>query len=405
MRTYIDDHIKEIMKRGRDMPNPYTPGAGTKPNFLAGRDDTISQITNYINEVIAGEMARHCIFYGVRGVGKTVLLNKIEDIAEENDLLFCHIECGEHCSMVENIVVESQKFIEDMDFSEKLKNKFQKIINIFSFEYNFNDGKVVVTTNTPNSTQRVLSVELTDLFVTLGKIAQETGNTICFFIDEIQSSENKQLSALISAIHRTNQLRLPIIIIGAGLPTIQRISGEARSYSERLFQFIEVSSLSEKNAIDAIVEPANKYNVTYSEKALRKIVKHSGCYPYFIQEIGYCIWENIVQQRDGYNRITESDVDSIYEEYMDRLDKSFFGARYNRATKKEKEFLFAMLKCKKFPCSTSQIANHMGKQQKQISPLRSQLMNKGLIYAPSLGEVDFTVPHFDRYLRRLEKQL
>lgn len=98
-------------------------------------------------------------------------------------------------------------------------------------------------------------------------------------------------------------------------------------------------------------------------------------------------------------------MDSIYEEYMDRLDKSFFGARYNRATKKEKEFLFAMLKCKKFPCSTSQIANHMGKQQKQISPLRSQLMNKGLIYAPSLGEVDFTVPHFDRYLRRLEKQL
>ena len=132
------------------MPNPYTPGAGTKPNFLAGRDDTISQITNYINEVIAGEMARHCIFYGVRGVGKTVLLNKIEDIAEENNILFCHIECGEHCSMVENIVVESQKFIEDMDFSEKLKNKFQKIINIFSFEYNFNDGKVVVTTNTPN---------------------------------------------------------------------------------------------------------------------------------------------------------------------------------------------------------------------------------------------------------------
>lgn len=403
MRTYIDDFINQQKKRGVFMPNPYTPGAGTKPNFLAGRDDTILQVTNYIDEILAGEMARHCIFYGVRGVGKTVLLNKIEDIAEEKGVLFCHIECGDHCSLVENIIVESQKFIEDMDFSEKLKNKFQKLINIFSFEYDFNEGKVSLTTDITNSKQRVLSVELTDLFVTLGKIAQETENAICFFVDEIQSTENKQLSALISATHRVNQLRLPILIVGAGLPTIQRISGEARSYSERLFQFIEISSLSEKNAIAAIVEPANKYEVRYSKKALKKIVKHSGCYPYFIQEIGYCVWENIVQQQERYDEITESDIDSIYEEYMENLDKSFFGARYNRATKKEKEFLLAMLKCKEFPCPTSQIAAHMGKQQKQISPLRSQLMNKGLIYAPSLGEVDFTVPHFDRYLKRLSK--
>lgn len=406
MRTYIDNRIREIMKRGISMPNPYTPGAGTKPNFLAGRDDTISQITNYINEVMAGEMARHCIFYGVRGVGKTVLLNKIEDIAEENDILFCHIECSEHCSFVKSIIIESQRFIEDMHFSEKLKNKFQKLINIFSFEYDFKEEKIILSTNGANTVQRNLSVELTDLFVTLGRIAQETGNTICFFVDEIQSAENKQLSALIAAVHRINQLRLPVIVIGAGLPTILRVSSEAKSYAERLFQFIEVSYLNEKNAIAAIVEPAIKYNVKYSDKALKKMVKHTGCYPYFIQEFGYCLWENIVQNWDENEdeiRISESHVDSIYEEYMDRLDKSFFGARYNRATKKEKEFLFAMLKCKTFPCSTSQIATYMGKQQKQISPLRSQLMNKGLIYAPSLGEVDFTVPHFDRYLRRLEK--
>ena len=124
------------------MPNPYTPGAGTKPNFLAGRDDTILQVSNYLDEVIAGEMARHCIFYGVRGVGKTVLLNKMEDIAETKDIMFCHIECSEHCSLVENILAESQSFIEDMNFSEKLKNKIQKIINIFAIEYSFNDGKI-----------------------------------------------------------------------------------------------------------------------------------------------------------------------------------------------------------------------------------------------------------------------
>ena len=406
MRTYIDDYIREKMKRGSIMPNPYTPGAGTKPNFLAGRDDIIYQVTNYLNEVITGEMARHCIFYGVRGVGKTVLLNKIEDIAKEKEVLFCHIECSEHCSFVERVIIESQRFIEDIDFSERLKSKFQKLINIFSFEYDFKDEKITVAANATNATKRNLAVELTDLFVTLGNIAQETGNIICFFVDEIQSAENKQLSALISAIHRINQLRLPILVIGAGLPTILRVSSEARSYAERLFQFIEISYLNEKNAVAAITEPSNKYGVKYSEKALKKMVKHTGCYPYFIQELGYCVWENIVQHWDHDKedkRISESEIDSIYEEYMERLDKSFFGARYNRATKKEKEFLIAMLKCKEFPCSTSQVAKHMGKEQKQISPLRSRLMNKGLIYAPSLGEVDFTVPHFDRYLKRMTK--
>lgn len=403
MRTYIDDYLQKKIKKGIIMPNPYTPGAGTKPNFLAGRDETILQVTDYINEVVKGEMARHCIFYGVRGVGKTVLLNKIEDVAEDKELLYCHIECDEHTSLVKKIIVESQRFIEDMNFSQKLKNKFQKIISIFSLEYDLNEGKTSISINATNTNQRDLSVDLTELFVTLGRISQETQNVVCFFVDEIQSAENKQLSALIAAIHRINQLRLPILVIGAGLPTIQRISGEAKSYSERLFQFIEISSLNEQNAISAIVEPAAKYDVTYSEKALKKIVKHSGCYPYFIQEIGYCIWENIIQKQNDKTRVSESDVDSIYEEYMERLEKSFFGARYNRATKKEKEFLFAMLKCKYFPCSTSQVAKYMGKEQKQVSPLRSQLMNKGLIYAPSLGEVDFTVPHFDRYLKRLMK--
>ena len=156
MRTYIDDYIQDFAKRGCIMPNPYTPGAGTKPNFLAGRDDTILQVSNYLDEVIAGEMARHCIFYGVRGVGKTVLLNKMEDIAETKDIMFCHIECSEHCSLVENILAESQSFIEDMNFSEKLKNKIQKIINIFAIEYSFNDGKISITPNTSNSTNGVI---------------------------------------------------------------------------------------------------------------------------------------------------------------------------------------------------------------------------------------------------------
>lgn len=186
MRTYIDEYIREKMERGNIMPNPYTPGAGTKPNFLAGRDDTIAQVTSYINETMSGEMARHCIFYGVRGVGKTVLLNKIEEIAEEKDILYSHIECDDHTSLVENIVFKTQRFIEHMSFSEKLKNKFQKIIQMFSLEYDFNDNKAVLNANSNRIIKNVLSEDLTELFVVLGKIAKESGNAICFFIDEIR---------------------------------------------------------------------------------------------------------------------------------------------------------------------------------------------------------------------------
>lgn len=395
------------MKRGIVMPNPYTPGAGTKPNFLAGRDNTINQVTNYLNEVVDGGMARHCIFYGVRGVGKTVLLNKIEEIAEEKDILYTHIECDENTSLLENILSKTQRFIEYMSFSEKLKSKLQRLIQMFSFEYNFVDNKATINADSNRIVKNTLSEDLTELFEILGRSAKESENSICFFIDEIQSAEGKQMSALIAAIHRINQLRLPIIIIGAGLPTILRVSSEAKSYAERLFQFIEISYLNEKNAVSAITEPANKYSVSFSEKALEKIVKLTGCYPYFIQELGYCVWENIVQnwKNNKDKIISEADINNVYEEYMERLDKSFFGARYNRATKKEKEFLYAMLRCNRYPCSTAQIAKFMNRDQSSISPLRNQLLNKGLIYAPSLGEVDFTVPHFDKYLKRITKNI
>lgn len=407
MRAYIDEYIKETMKRGISMPNPYTPGAGTKPSFLAGRDDTIREITGYIDGVIEGDMARHCIFYGVRGVGKTVLLNKIENIAKDRGVIYCHIECDEHTSLIESVVIRTQEFIEEMHFSERLKNKIQKILQTLSLEYSFTDGKMSVGVGeNVNRAKIALSNDVSNLFVTMGEIAKETQNVVCFFIDEIQVAENKQLSALIAAIHRINQIGLPVMMIGAGLPTIQRISGEAKSYAERLFQFVEVSYLDEENAISAIAEPALKYNVHYSQKALKKIVKHTGCYPYFIQELGYCVWNRIVQNwgENDNKKISESDIDSVYEEYMKNLENSFFKVRYNRASKREKDFLFAMLRCKEFPCATANVAKHMRKEQRQISPLRSRLMSKGLIYAPSLGEVDFTVPHFDRYLKKLEKQ-
>lgn len=397
MRTYIDDLIEEMKTRGVDMPNPYTPGAGTKPSFLAGRDDIIKEVTEYIDEMLEGGCSRHTIFYGVRGVGKTVLLNKMEEIASDRGIYNYHIECGEHTSLIEKLLLNSQKILRSLKISEKLKSKLKEIISYFTASYNFSDNTFSFSVNSNANSVVDLSQDLTDLFVTLGEAVRESGDSVIFFIDEIQSAENRQLSAMIAAVHRINQLNLPLLIIGAGLPTITRITGEAKSYSERLFHFIEISYLSEKNAISAIVEPALEYGVSYSDKALKKVINHTGCYPYFIQEFGYCLWGRLKEDK----RFSEADVDSCYEEYIDKLDGSFYGARYNRSTKKEKEFLNAMLRCKKTPCSTAEIAKIMGKTQSSISPLRNHLINKGLIYSPSQGEVDFTVPHFDRYLKRL----
>lgn len=407
MRTYIDSHIEEKIKRGCIMLNPYTPGAGTQPNFLAGRDDTIDKITNYINGLLEGGNARHCIFYGVRGVGKTVLLNKLEDIVAQKEILYSHIECGDHDSLIRNIIVSSKEFIEELDFSERVKSKLKSVFQMFSVSYSFTDNSMTIKPNEETLISNDLSHDLTKLFINMGEMAKELRHPICFFIDEIQSANRKEMSALIAAIHRVNQKRLPILVIGAGLPTILRVSGEAKSYSERLFEFIEISSLNDKNANAAIIEPALIHNVKYSNSALKKIIKHTGGYPYFIQEFGYCIWEKFITDAKSFSgelRISESDVDRVYPDFVEKLDISFFGARFNRATKKEKEFLFAMLKCSRFPCPTSLIAKFMNKTQSAISPLRNQLLNKGLIYAPSLGEVDFTVPHFDRYLNRLTKE-
>ncbi|WP_249312043.1 ATP-binding protein [Congzhengia minquanensis] len=386
------------------MKNPYKPGAGFAPEYLAGRDQLLDTATNNLNELKEGGMVMHTVFYGVRGVGKTVLLNRVEEMADNLGFLYSHIECNENFDFNKNIIIQSKKFINQLSLIKSVKeliDKVKLVVTSFKTTYSPDDntwsfGWSQQPYNVETADTGDFTTDLITLFTSLGKLAQKANVPICFFIDEIQALDKKYLVALITAIHRMNQLGLPILLYAAGLPTILRIAGDAKSYSERLFNFTKISSLNDNDAIDAITVPALQYGVKFDDAAVSLILKHTGGYPYFIQQYGRIIWNLAAIDR----HVTKEIVHTSYDEYTETLDNSFYGVRFNRSTKAEKDFLLAMSQCKHFPCAMNEVSKKMNRDSHSISPLRNNLINKGLIYSPSFGEIDFTVPHFDRFLER-----
>ena len=387
------------------MTNPYKPGAGTMPEYLAGRDNIINNTKTILLDLRDGGMASHTIFYGVRGVGKTVLLNRIESIAATYNYLYEHIECDEHFDFAHSVILTCKRFIKQMSKLESAKeliNKVKAVLLSFKLTYGAEDNDVSIGVDADSLTETAdtgdLSQDLSTLIIALGELAAKCKKQICFFIDEIQNIKKKDLTALIVSLHRVNQLNLPIILIGAGLPTILRISSDTKSYAERLFDFVKITSLKPEDATKALIEPAKKSQNRFSGEAIKYILNATGNYPFFIQQFGKIIWK--FSNGIGY-RFTKEDVESAYNEYIEKLDDSFFCTRFNKSTKAEKNLLFAMASFDKFPCSTKELAIKMNSDQSKISPIRNNLINKGLLYAPSYGEIDFTVPFFDDYLRRI----
>ena len=386
--------------------NPYTPGAGFMPAYLAGREKPLEDAENYLSSIQLGYPQQSVIYSGLRGVGKTVLLNAIESEAEEKDILFEHIEINENRNFIQQIANTAKKFIHKMSRKEAAKEAVRKatgLLRAFTVTYNPADSTFTAGMDgdiPEDISTGILTDDLTDLFVSMGRTALKSEDTIIFFIDEIQYMKINEAEALISAIHRCNQLRLPIMIFGAGLPKILKMLGEVKSYSERLFRFEEIGSLEKEDAKAAIVKPAEELKVSYNEDAVKEIINVTEGYPFFIQEYCKAIWE-----RAEETIITVEDVYNSRPEFEKRLDQSFFKVRFERSTKKEKQFMFAMVKCGDLPCTIPNVAAIMGKNVKSISPYRAQLIDKGLIYATAHAEVDFTVPQFDKYLIRINPEL
>ena len=380
--------------------NPYRPGAGLMPTYLAGRDADMDAIRDLLDALKLGIPTQSVIFSGLRGVGKTVLINKLQEIAEEKGIFCKHIEVEERKDFISQIASCSQAFLRQISTAEKFKSLIQKPLDaikslIVSFDPDGNTFSLSLQERELYRTSN-LTQSLTDVFTALGETAYKTESPLCFFIDEIQYMKPEELGALIAALHRTNQLGYPLMLIGAGLPKIYAMLSEAKSYSERLFIYKEIDSLDRDQSIEAIRKPAEKLNVSYTDEAVGEIIDITKGYPFFIQQLCQIVFQNT----DG-KRIDEKHVESCIPEFFHNLDNGFFKVRYERCSEADKKFIFAMVSCDKLPCTISNIAQVMHKTVSAISTSRAQLINKGIIYAVRDKELDFTVPEFSGFIRRL----
>lgn len=382
--------------------NPYRPGAGLMPMYIAGRDEDIKSVEEMFNALSMNIPTPSIVFSGLRGVGKTVLINKLQSIAEEKDIFCRHIEVEERNDFISQIATCSQAFLRKVSTKEKFKHLIQKPLDVIK--------SLVVSFDVEDSTfslslqerelyrSNSLTQSLTEVFVSIGETAYRTETPICFFVDEIQYMKQKELGSLIAALHRTNQLGYPIMIVGAGLPKIYKMLSEEKSYSERLFVYKEIGSLTYEQSFKAIEEPVKKFGVSYTKEAINDIINITKGYPFFIQQFCQIVYNNVNDKI-----IQKMDIEKNVDEFFEVLDIGFFRVRYERCSDGEKKFIFAMAKCGELPCTISNIGKQLNKKVRTISPTRAQLINKGIIFSVRHSELDFTVPEFDNYIRRLDE--
>ena len=382
--------------------NPYRPGAGLMTTYLAGRDEDIQTVDQMFVALTMNIPTQSIIFSGLRGVGKTVLINKLQKIAEDKDIFCKHIEVEDRDDFISQIVSCSQSFLRKVSAKEKFKHLIQKPLDALkaltvSFDPNDNtfsmslqERELYTSTN--------LTQSLTDVLTTIGETAYKSEIPMCFFIDEMQYMKAKELGSLIAALHRTNQLGYPVMVIGAGLPKIYKMLSDEKSYSERLFLYKEIGALTEEQSKKAIIMPAQKFGVAYSEEAIREIISITKGYPFFIQQMCQIVYQNTDEKE-----IEKKHVETSTNDFLKTLDTGFFKVRYERCADSDKKFVFAMVKCGDLPCTISNVAHNLHKSVNSISTTRAQLISKGIIYPIRYKELDFTVPEFNKYVMRLDE--
>ena len=383
--------------------NPYAPGAGTPPPELAGRDDIRSTALVALQRAMIGRPGKSIIMVGLRGVGKTVLLDRILDDAEAGGVRALRIEAPEDRSLPSMLAPQLRSAMLRLSaggaaaelarralrglagFVRALKVKYQDIEVGLDFE-----PEPGLADNGD------LESDLQDLFEVVGRAAKAGGACVALFVDELQYVRQEELAALIIALHRAAQRQLPVTMVGAGLPQLRGRMGKAKSYAERLFEFPEIGVLSDEDARLAIAKPAADEGVAIDDDALDAIVTRTQRYPYFLQEWGKHVW-NAAER----SPITAAVVDTASEHVIAALDASFFLVRFDRLTPAEKRYLRAMSELGTGPYRSGEIARELGTLVTSVAPLRGQLINKGMIWSPSHGDTAFTVPMFDEFMRRI----
>lgn len=383
--------------------NPYAPGAGTPPPELAGRNDLRELVRIAIERVRRGLPTKSILMVGLRGVGKTVLLDRMRDDAEAAGIHSVRIEAPEGRSLPALLAPQLRQALLRLGRNDKAKEFATRALRALAgfaraLKIKYADIEVGLDLDPEAglADNGDLEHDLQALLETVGAAAQSASTALVLFIDELQYVKEQELAALITSLHRCAQRRLPITLVGAGLPQLRGRMGEAKSYAERLFDFPEVGPLPEDAARLAITKPAGDQGVVFADDAVKRIVEETRGYPYFLQEWGKHAWDTA---RDS--PITRTDIEAASNITIAALDESFFRVRFDRLTPAERKYLRAMADLGPGPHRSGDIADRLDRKVTSLGPTRNQLIAKGMIWSPNHGDTAFTVPLFDEYMRRI----
>ncbi len=383
--------------------NPYAPGAGSPPPELAGRKELRDALSIALQRVHNARSAKSLLLIGLRGVGKTVLLNQMQTDAEAIGIETLMIEAPENRSLPAILAPRLRMALLRLSRNERAKALATRALRALSgftqalrVKYQDIDLKLDFAPEPGVADNGDLEQDLQDLLEAVGAAAKQADTALALFVDELQYVKEAELAALISALHRASQRQLPIVLVGAGLPQLRGRMGDAKSYAERLFDFPEVGALSAEAARIAIEKPALEEGVRIESAAMQQIITETKCYPYFLQEWGKHAWDIAMD-----SVITAEDVKSASAIAVAALDESFFRVRFDRLTPSEQRYLRAMAELGPGPHRSGEIANIIGRKVSSFAPVRSQLIGKGMVWSPNHGDTAFTVPLFNEFMRRV----
>jgi hypothetical protein len=376
--------------------NPYTPNAGSRPPELAGRAAEIEQFRIVVGRLKRGATEQSMIIRGLRGVGKTVLLNTFEDHAEAEGFLTYYHELTPDSSLVAEITRDTQAALARLKLSARAKTAIREALSNLGTIRIVGPEGIELAVDLRKADEGTITGDLSQLFLQLGGAAAGKGSGVVFLLDEVQFVDEVEYRAVVSALHRATQKNMPITLAAAGLPQIPRLTGEARSYAERLFTFPVIANLPSDHARDAFVEPARQQEVEYTEDAVKLALSWTEGYPFYIQQLGKHAW-NLANE----SPISRNDIMAALPAAQTALDRSIYEVRVQRATDQERRYMRAMAEVGDGPYRSGAIAAKLGKTTAAVSMIRQRLLDKGLIYATEdYGHLNFTVPRFAEFMRR-----
>jgi len=382
--------------------NPFSPGAGSPPPELVGRDAVLAQTRVLLARVQQSRPEKSMLLTGLRGVGKTVLLNEIERLASASGYRTITVEAHEDKPLGPLIAPYLRGLLYELDRIAGAGDKVKRGLRVLrsflgGLKVTYSDITVGLDIDPEKGSADSgdLEIDLPNLFAAIAEAAEDRKSAVAIFIDEMQYFSEKELGALIMAMHRVQQRRLPLVLLGAGLPILPGLAGESKSYAERLFSFPDIGALSKEHAAQALRDPAAAVGVAFEPAALEEIYRLTKGYPYFLQEWGYQSW-NLAPG----SPITLQIVQDATPIVISRLDEGFFRVRYDRLTPGERNFLRAMADLGPDAHRTGDIADRLGIKVTSLGPVRAKLIKKGMIYSPAYGDIAFTVPLFDEFMMR-----